>query len=66
MKTLSAKAKGRRLQQWFRNLLVESLHLDGEDLESRPMGSSGEDIIMGKNNHEMFFPTVLNVRTKRN
>ena len=54
MKTQSAKAKGRRLQQWFRNLLVESLHLDGEDLESRPMGSSGEDIIMGKQSRNVF------------
>ena len=54
MKTQSAKAKGRRLQQWFRNLLVESLHLDGEDLESRPMGSQGEDIILGKQSRQIF------------
>ena len=48
MKTSSAKAKGRKLQQWFANVLVETLGLDSEDIESRPMGSQGEDIILGK------------------
>ena len=28
-------------------MLVELLGFDPEDLESRPMGSNGEDIIMG-------------------
>lgn len=54
MKTSSAKAKGRKLQQWFANLLVEKLGVDAEDLESRPMGSQGEDIIMGKQTREIF------------
>ena len=54
MKTSSAKAKGRKLQQWFTNLLVEVLSLDKEDLESRPMGSQGEDIIMGKQSRDQF------------
>jgi hypothetical protein len=54
MKTSSAKAKGRKLQQWFANLLVEKLGVDAEDLESRPMGSQGEDIIMGKQTREVF------------
>ena len=48
MKTSSAKAKGRNLQKWVVSKLIEHLQLDEEDLESRPMGSSGEDIIMGK------------------
>ena len=47
LKTSSAKAKGRKLQQWFTNVLIEGLSLNEEDLESRPMGSQGEDIIMG-------------------
>ena len=64
MKTSSAKAKGRKLQQWFANLLVEVLCLDREDLESRPMGSQGEDIIMGKQSRDQF-PTQSNVRIKR-
>jgi len=54
MRTSSAKAKGRKLQQWFANLLVEKLGVDAEDLESRPMGSQGEDIIMGKQTREIF------------
>ena len=54
MKTSSAKAKGRKLQQWFANLLVESLGLDEEDIESRPMGSQGEDIILGKQSRQIF------------
>jgi len=54
MKTSSAKAKGRKLQQWFAKLLVEQLGLDEEDLESRPMGSQGEDIILGKQSRQIF------------
>ena len=54
MKTSSAKAKGRKLQQWFANLLVEKLNLDQEDIESRPMGSQGEDIILGKQSRQIF------------
>ena len=54
MRPSSAKAKGRKLQQWFTNKLVEILKLDAEDLESRPMGSQGEDIIMGKQSLDKF------------
>ena len=54
MKTQSAKAKGRKLQQWFANVLVETLGLDSEDIESRPMGSQGEDIILGKQSRQLF------------
>ena len=48
MKTSSAKAKGRRLQQWMRNLLIEKLNVHPEDIESRSMGASGEDLIMAR------------------
>ena len=54
MKAQSAKAKGRKLQQWFTKLLVDVLGMDEEDLESRPMGSQGEDIIMGKLSRNRF------------
>jgi hypothetical protein len=40
VKTQSAKAKGRRLQQWFRDLLVEKLNVHPEDIESRSMGAA--------------------------
>ena len=54
MRPQSAKQKGRLLQQKFRQMLVNLLGLDEEDLESRPMGSQGEDIIMGKQSRDKF------------
>ena len=48
MKTQSAKAKGRRLQQLFRDLLIEELKVHPEDIESRSMGAGGEDLIMAR------------------
>ena len=47
MLTSSAKAKGRKLQQWVRDILIEKLDIHPEDIESRSMGASGEDLIMG-------------------
>ena len=46
MKTQSAKAKGRKLQKWMRELLIEKLDIHPEDIESRSMGAGGEDLIM--------------------
>ena len=54
MKTSSAKAKGRKLQQWFRNLLIEKLDVHPEDIESRSMGAGGEDLIMARAAREKF------------
>ena len=54
MKTSTAKAKGRRLQQWMRTLLIEELEVDPEDIESRPMGAQGEDLIMARAAREKF------------
>ena len=34
--------------------MVDTLKLHEEDLESRPMGSQGEDIIMGRESREKF------------
>ena len=48
MNTASRKAKGRRLQQQFMKLLIEKLDIDPEDIESRSMGSQGEDLIMAR------------------
>ena len=48
MKTQSAKQKGRKLQQWFRDLLIEELEVHPEDIESRSMGAGGEDLIMSR------------------
>ena len=48
MNPSSAKAKGRRLQQWMRDKLIEMLDVHPEDIESRSMGASGEDLIMAR------------------
>ena len=54
MKTSSAKAKGRRLQQWMRDLLIEKLEVHPEDIESRSMGAGCEDLIMARAAREKF------------
>ncbi len=54
MKTQSAKAKGRRLQQWMRDILVEELEIHKEDIESRSMGAGGEDLIMARAARDKF------------
>ena len=54
MKTQSAKAKGRRFQQWVRDQLIECLDVHPEDVESRSMGAGGEDLIMARAAREKF------------
>ena len=54
MKTQSAKAKGRKLQQWVRDQIIEQLEVHPEDIESRSMGAGGEDLIMARAARQMF------------
>ena len=54
MKPQSAKAKGRKLQQWVRDRLIEELHIHPEDIESRSMGAGGEDLIMARAARQKF------------
>ena len=54
MKTQSAKAKGRRFQQWVRDKLIEQLGVHPEDVESRSMGAGGEDLIMARAARQKF------------
>ena len=54
MKTQSAKAKGRKLQKWMRELLIEKLDIHPEDIESRSMGAGGEALIMARAAREKF------------
>ena len=45
MKTQSAKAKGRKLQQWTRDqVLAVYSHLEEDDVRSTSMGVSGSDL----------------------
>lgn len=54
MKPQSAKAKGRRFQQWIAKQLIERLGIHPEDIESRSMGAGGEDLILAKAAREKF------------
>jgi hypothetical protein len=54
MKPSSAKAKGRNLQKWVREKLIEELDIHPEDIESRSMGAGGEDLIMARAAREKF------------
>lgn len=54
MKPQSAKAKGRNLQKWVRDQLIEHLNIHPEDIESRSMGAGGEDLIMARAAREKF------------
>ena len=48
MKPQSAKAKGRKFQQWVRDLILNTFddYLEPDDCTSRSMGASGEDILL--------------------
>ena len=63
MKTQSAKAKGRKLQKWMRELLIEKLDIHPEDIESRSMGAGGEDLIMARAAREKF-PLSIECKTQ--
>ena len=55
MKTQSAKAKGRRLQQWVRDQVLESYpKLTEDDVRSTGMGQSGADLQLSSAAKEVF------------
>ena len=54
MKTQSAKAKGRRLQQWVVKQLIETFDIHPEDSKSCSMGAGGEDVVMARAAREKF------------
>ena len=54
MKPQSAKGKGRRFQQWVRDMLIEHREVHPEDIESRSMGAGGEDLIMARAARQKF------------
>jgi len=59
MKTSSAKAKGRKLQQAVRDLLLQhSVGLTEDDIRSTSMGAGGEDILLSQAGREAFPWTV--------
>lgn len=54
MKTQSAKAKGRLLQQWVRDKLIEEFDIHPEDIKSTSMGAGGEDVTMARAARQKF------------
>ena len=47
MKPQSAKAKGRNLQKWVRDLILETWdELEPDDVRSTSMGAGGEDLLL--------------------
>ena len=47
MRPASAKAKGRRLQQWTRDQILKRwLSLEPDDVRSTSMGAGGEDLLL--------------------
>ena len=47
MKAQSAKAKGRKLQQWVRDLILSNHRsLEEDDVRSTSMGAGGEDVLL--------------------
>jgi hypothetical protein len=57
MKAASAKAKGRRFQQWVATQISKVTGIPVEkdgDIESRPMGQSGSDIILRGKARDIF------------
>ena len=54
MKTQSAKAKGRNLQKWVVNQLIEAFDIHPEDIKSCSMGAGGEDVVMARAAREKF------------
>jgi hypothetical protein len=55
MKTSSAKAKGRNLQNWVKDLLLSiGEGLEPDDVTSRSMGSNGEDVLLSPTARKQF------------
>jgi len=55
MKPQSAKAKGRNLQQWVQEKLLQNFtQLSEKDVRSTSMGSQGEDIQLSGAAHRLF------------
>jgi hypothetical protein len=58
MKTASAKQKGRKLQQWVRDVIKDIFDLGSDDVRSTSMGAGGEDILLSKAARSLFPFTI--------
>lgn len=65
MKPQSAKAKGRTLQQWTRDLLLKlASDLEPDDIRSTSMGNGGEDVQLSPAAREVY-PFKIECKSKR-
>ena len=60
MKTQSAK-KGRNLQKWVVNKLIETFEIHPEDIKSCSMGAGGEDVVVARGEKFPFSVECKNV-----
>ena len=66
MKPQSAKAKGRNLQKWVRDLLLENFPtLEADDVRSTSMGAGGEDVQLSPAARKLFKFSVECKNTER-
>ena len=66
MKPQSAKAKGRNLQKWVRDLLLENFpSLEPDDVRSTSMGCGGEDLQLSPAARKLFGFSVECKNTER-
>ena len=54
MKTHSCKAKGRKLQQWVRDMVIKVFGLTEDDVRSTSMGARGEDVQLSSKARDLF------------
>jgi hypothetical protein len=66
VKPQSAKAKGRNLQKWVRDLILESFpQLEPDDVRSTSMGAGGEDLQLSPAARKLFKFSVECKNTER-
>ena len=66
IKTSSAKAKGRRLQQLVRDKILEIFpKLTSDDVRSTSMGATGEDILLSSAARKLF-PYSVECKSRKN
>ena len=63
MKPQSAKAKGRKLQQWVRDRIISLFALDPSDVRSTSMGAGGADVTLSAHAKRMF-PFVIECKSR--
>jgi hypothetical protein len=63
LKPRSAKAKGKRLQNWTRDLILETFPLEKDDVRSTTMGDTGEDVQLSPQARK-FIPFQIECKNK--